>query len=53
MPPPRKADPQIVLITVAALVVLAIFIAYCWWGSHHPEFVPTCRGGSMKGVPIC
>jgi hypothetical protein len=53
MPPPRKTEPQVVWITIAGVAVLAVFVAYCWWGSYHPEFVPVCNRGTMKGVPTC
>ncbi len=53
MPRPRKTDPKVFWITIAGVVVLAVFIVFCWWGSYHPDLLPSCNGGTMRGVPVC
>ena len=53
MPRPKKADPQVFWLTIAAGVVLAVFVAFCWWGSHHADLLPKCRGGLFRGIRVC
>jgi hypothetical protein len=53
VPRPSKTDPQVFWLTVAGAVVLAVFVAFCWLGSYHPDLLPKCRGGTMKSVAVC
>ena len=53
MPRPSKTDPQVFWLTIAGVAVLAIFVAFCWWGPYHPDLLPKCNVGMMKSVRVC
>ena len=52
MSDPKKTDPQIFWVTVAGIVAMAVFAAYCWIGVYELGASPHCHTG-YRGAIIC